>query len=769
MLVFGRMTHISTRRTDETRSIGSRLAHLMLVGRAAVPIERFGGKAASLVRLVRGGARVPRAYAVSSEFVSAVVDGGNEQLALQLKNAYEDLLSQPAAASVIVRSSHCQEDGSDFKLSGYFRSVGGVDNFAALLGALNSVATSGRRKTNGFLPVVLQAEIDCDYSALIFSDRDFARVELFSGPLAGPANGTRQPTVLLVGSHASGIKRGPDSLRVEHDGSGLGKRAIELGREALAALDSFRHRECLFEMGRSTDGTWYAFQVQDLRRAGFTSLVPPAAAGPDFPLAGSAALGSKAAAMCFFHERGLFRKRLRVLAPGDMSDVGDVLSSWPGPYTIRFSKGFGVGLPRMFTHSADEANRAINDRPGDWSAIVHEFIPVTRSFEALIEEDSIHLEHLPGIWESDADVPPDGLVLRDTGSCVAYASVHTRHIRLGTSPEPRMAIAEPISEAIFHDWATRISDVAKRLRTELKSLPVNVHFVEDDGGAWHFLNIRPGYALARSSARGRQWFRVSRVDDLRRWDGLRPILLSMRTSRGEEGRLASLARALRLVSAPIYSEFGLLSHPALVLQAHGIRLMPAYFDRSVSEHGYRKFAFRTDTGHDPIVRILREARIFENEDVIAVEDREPIVPGHLLVVAKHSVSAFSDLAMPEEALRAAMGCDWAGFLREGEDALFYERGRASFCTSGFTAQHAHLHLLPSGSFESGAMERLASLINATRFASPAQAWSNARDHLGEYLLFGSTPGPVFLARPATTLHEKRFIRTFLCGQIRGRS
>jgi hypothetical protein len=58
------------------------------------------------------------------------------------------------------------------------------------------------------------------------------------------------------------------------------------------------------------------------------------------------------------------------------------------------------------------------------------------------------------------------------------------------------------------------------------------------------------------------------------WDGLTPILLKLDLNRGEEHSIVSIAEFLSKQGAVIFTQFGVLSHPAMILREYGLQVFP---------------------------------------------------------------------------------------------------------------------------------------------------------------------------------------------------
>src|ERR1044071_6367593 len=98
----------------------------------------------------------------------------------------------------------------------------------------------------------------------------------------------------------------------------------------------------------------------------------------------------------------------------------------------------------------------------------------------------------------------------------------------------------------------------------------------------------------------------------------------------------------------------------------------------------------TVTAHEEnpfLGRILSEKVAAGNEPFRIVEDREPAVPGHLLLFTLEQVPSLAD--SDYESL-----CDLLEGRFSGRKYLLIEKGRGRFCSSFGNIIHAHAHLAP---------------------------------------------------------------------------
>lgn len=96
---------------------------------------------------------------------------------------------------------------------------------------------------------------------------------------------------------------------------------------------------------------------------------------------------------------------------------------------------------------------------------------------------------------------------------------------------------------------------------------------------------------------------------------------------------------------------------------------------------------------------LPARKVYEDAQVVAIEDIRPQAPEHLLVIPRKHIATLNDLAVEDEALVGHMAAVGASLARQRG---FAERGwRAVFNTNreaGQTVFHIHLHVLGGRTF-----------------------------------------------------------------------
>ena len=150
-----------------------------------------------------------------------------------------------------------------------------------------------------------------------------------------------------------------------------------------------------------------------------------------------------------------------------------------------------------------------------------------------------------------------------------------------------------------------------------------------------------------------------------------------------------------------------------------------------------------------LTRIIFEPQLVENESFGVVAGIDPIVEGHYLFYSKKWLPSIADCDTTDATV----------FLQDtfggavDKPYAYFERGRASFCTSMNGVLHAHGHLVPvfledmSQLFPYGQVERCPDLEQAYRLVETK----------GQYLLWGNLRGEFFVIQNVDKL-PKRTIR-----------
>ena len=747
---------------------------------ARLQASEFGWKAANLCLSRVLCTRTPQGFAISKYLVRRIAKHEASPAELDnLRDYWERLIRKAPEGPAIVRSSSCIEGAGSNSFAGLFKTTRGIGAFEKLIAAIRRCYSSGHSRRvmayasfrglsipDEHMGVLVQHQVrPISYSALIQVSKSGYLFEAYEGELSSRIQGRGLPeyVVRFYDGHTE-ILRANERLS---DNFFEDLRQIAQEVQKLTA-DSDSPADAVLET--ATDGkSLYVFQ---LNLVGMQHTLNPRRPSLNFDVSATALkvdephLGVKGAAMQYFHRAGLFDLPICIVPPaGDLNKVAQEIYKLPraNGYTARFSCGTDIGLPRCFKPDLESVVKwVLSSRQSNWATIVHPHINVRSSFEILLTEDSILLEHVPGMWESDNSLDPDVLII-DGAHARAWRCTQDRPARFAYPEGWQEETIKAIPTANIKQWAERLSSVIGILRHDFEAaLPLNFHFVEDSNSRWYFLNVRRGFALDMPAVAQLPPHVVREAGDLDKWDQRSPILLQFTSPRGAEARVLSIAERLpRRHGFPILIDFGLLSHPAMILRELGFALVPTYLHlgKRLLSPSYQKYQWKVDLGDDPLARIRKEPTLYRDHHIRVVPDRDPIVPDHFLVVGEASDKSFAD-----SAAHASLGALFSGKahpLFSPGQWIFAERGRARFCTSGFTSVHAHGHLLPATRFDRQAIVDLAKHLGSTSYDCLEEAFREARRSAREYVLIVSPSGTAYLSLLSENqLMDKRLIRSF---------
>lgn len=149
-----------------------------------------------------------------------------------------------------------------------------------------------------------------------------------------------------------------------------------------------------------------------------------------------------------------------------------------------------------------------------------------------------------------------------------------------------------------------------------------------------------------------------------------------------------------------------------------------------------------------LTKIIFEEQYCQNALFSVVEDIDPIVPGHYMIYAKEWHPSLAD-------------CDYQSAAHFIEDVFaekvkipyaYFERGRASFCTSMQGVKHGHGHLVPCFTSQMDSIFPYGTVECVKNFVEAYQA---ALD--GQYLIWGNIGGPYYVINHVEEI-PKRAIR-----------
>ncbi len=742
---------------------------------------KFGIKADNLIATIGRGGNVPLGFVLSGDVVEKLANKTPDEKYIDILNSlFQELLDSSCTGKVIVRSSSIYEGAQQARFSGLFVSSLNVSSLKSLLDAISETYHSAKSpslvsyfKKNNIHPlpehmgIIVQEQIDYDVGGVAHISQNVVRCEFASNNLEEMISGVVAPSIVAV--LARGNNEECLSYKIENGAEGVGK----IHEHFPLIFNSFQRL-----LSSTGDAITIEFCIK--KNELFILQVNYSSAPEEksefiqrdkqerkwLPLENIGELGLKGAAMHFFAREGMFNKSL-LLFPhnteyGEIYKVARKTFTPDIPLTVRFSYAQCLGLPRSFSPTLSDALVYTKDnKASKWSVIMHASMKVSSSFELLVEEGSATLEHVPGMWESDNKASPD--VIRFLKKEVVYYRYKSERLcKFSDHSGSYTKNIRRVPTDVFKRWEKRIVPVINLIRNKFAdSLPVNIHFVEEEKGGWQFLNLRKGSGFEKQEHIAQDIPIISCVKDLDKWDGESPIRLRLTMMRGREASLINIANKISISPNPVYVDFGVLSHPAMVLREYGVRVVPSYLlhetNSNVSE--YDVISSQKDVGYAPQLRIETETQVVKSNDYYVVRDVEPICPNHLLLLSKHRVPSLADDPGAKKLPELLKGISSLINVREW---FLLERGRASFCTSGFTCNHAHAHFVPKTFFKDDLLLMLVSGGDPVRYPDLSSALHEASLRQDEYLLFGSEEDGYFLEIPSPRVSRKRrLIRNIL--------
>jgi hypothetical protein len=714
---------------------------------ANLEAARFGYKASRLAdahMVSELGILLPFGFCISTSLSYRIAHSKDKHRYIRmLKPFVSGLLKKMKGRRMIARSSSIHEGKNEYLFSGLFDSHADLRTTEDVVLAIEKIVRNAQQP--GLDPYFKSVgiPIDCRHMAVLVQEQ-------IEAEFSGVSNiGTDKSYLEVTSGHPSTILEGRSSARalvqIKGDFVDVDRRPPLLSKEGDSLVDKLRlidFSKLAEVIGTSTieflfsGSSCYLLQVRDTQTGG-VSLSGRGSAEVLNSLR-SDEFGSKAFAMEFFHKTGFFSKPIAILPPGtpfdEVVEKTTSLVLLSGKSTIRFCRGNELGLPRAFVKTREETENFLQiHHQRDFYTIAHPYLSVARSFEMLIGSDFALLEHIPGMWESNSKLQPDVVVLTSE-EVKAFRFRSPRNAVSGLPDDNIESFGSKVSDSELRSFLKLLADVREVVTTSSEiTLPVNVHAVYDrNSGSFQCINIRKGFLLEQNVSPVTASFYVEKISDLNNWDGVTPLRLGLRTERGDETRLVALAKALSAVTVPLIVDFGLLSHPAMVLRDFGCKLVPSYQVIDVHDSStYELIQLSVDQGHDAYKRILEEAPRRSTDSYTVVDDREPLSRKHLLAVALIHSKSTADTNQFEE-----VSMLYNTLQNEEGELFFFERGRAAFCTSGFTEPQDHFHMV-AGLDEEATVFALEQKFGGVRFDSITAAYS-AVPSLGEYCVYGSS-------------------------------
>lgn len=557
----------------------------------------YGSKANNLSLMMAWGVPILPGFCVTFD----IKRGYEEQMlefSSQIEEAFRRLMHDANACSVIVRSSADMEDAENAFFPGIFQSLSQVRELSELYSAIrccyNSVNLPHVRyyaKANGisckfkYFTVLVQIQLKSEVAGVASTQFPLPSYQRDGVMLTQLTKGDNHKLVKGLGSSNtySFYKQGETvsyhqiagEIDLEKDTE---TRVLSRLYEMLCFLREKFQRELDVEWGYGSD-VLYIFQARFLKKSSRESH-----RGREITaLTNDAEQGFKYQSMHFFQLHGLFQREVFFFPKQTpKEEIAAVLQSCPqkGPFTVRYSRGREIGLPRYFASDSSSASQfVLKTKEADWSVIAYRSLSVEHSYELYIDHEKLILEHVPGMWESDSNLIADTIVV--TGDQIdLWLAGEERTAKYEDDSGKSTCQVPPLSvDCALAMLEARIPALDKLRELFDQDLPLNFHFVSDTKGDY-FLNCRLTPLINWNYQCKGEAYIIREFSDCSGWDGVSSILFQPNLHRGEEIFLSKFIPFLKSVSVPILVEFGILSHPAIMLRELGITVMPQFLQHN---------------------------------------------------------------------------------------------------------------------------------------------------------------------------------------------
>ncbi|MDR0681147.1 MAG: helix-turn-helix domain-containing protein [Dysgonamonadaceae bacterium] len=729
--------------------------------------KKYGVKASSLNNNPLLFEWIPNGFILSNELVAKIAKNALDENGLTIiKGLFIKLLE--TSEILILRSSSSLEWVQGHSFAGLFNSFRGATNFDEFIDFLKTIyEDSNSEKISNYadlknvslpkdhIALLVQNEIKCNKSALVVLDKDSDYVEIFNSDIKNAVSGSITPNFSQFRSkkditNKEGVMQG---LHLHPNAYNELYAIIDNARQSVLNGNSIH-----LEIGFTSTQT-FVLQINNLSDQNVNDFINDRR---------SDIFISKSEAMQWFHKVGLFKEKLKIypfLTKEKLYEHILMDFDFEKPVTLRFSYKNQVNLPRNFFNTKDELKQWLENttipNSKKYEIIVHEYLNVRRSFELLLNENDLLLEQIPGMWESDNILNPDVIYLDNKTAKAWIWNKERTKLKFADNPKEHNDYQKVTADNTLVEWQTKLNDVVSILKKHFKFvLPLNFHFVEDDTKDWSFLNIRKGFSIVQQpKAVQMERYVIGSILDIEKWDGIKPLHLQISNQRNYEKELLDIIEKLpKNIDDYITVDFGLLSHPAIILREFGYKLIPSYFFNDINNLPSNYSVKTLDVNDDPIKRIMSEQSVYEDEDFKVVHDRNPIVENHLLVISKHPYTSMID----NKDLCSKYKLLFKNLMDKKliDNFILVERGRAQFCTSGFTNSHAHAHFLPLDSFKENIIGLFVEKTKCQKTNTLEKATNILKRSKNEYILLMKEEEIYISILPKGQSYEKQLIRNF---------
>jgi len=291
--------------------------------------------------------------------------------------------------------------------------------------------------------------------------------------------------------------------------------------------------------------------------------------------------GTKFAIQKLFYNLGMCGIETRLFEPEASTEkIEEAFREMPADrgFTIRFSYKDALNLPRGFFQTPQECLEFIKKERRDYAIIVQEYTRLVNSFELYSDGNLSYLQALPGIWEVDAKEAPD-VVREKDGDLTIWRFRQPRQAKL-INDERKFQTKEkdPFTLEQLQEFYRKLELYKDKLEAIRKIFnPLFCHFYEDDKGRFCFINLRDVEEFTINEDSPSNFCVIKNSSDVEKWDGGTPILFDVQTERGDDAPLIATIESLRSKEIDsVFVNYGILSHPAILLREAGIQVHQSY-------------------------------------------------------------------------------------------------------------------------------------------------------------------------------------------------
>lgn len=288
-------------------------------------------------------------------------------------------------------------------------------------------------------------------------------------------------------------------------------------------------------------------------------------------------IGQKAKSLQELKKENLFPKRLIILPELPMKEEFLAIIAKEGfkegeDMAVRFSSSSKTkNLPRSIViKNIEEIYEFIkNNINEELTAIIQDFVFPEFSGSLLRKGEEIHMNLINGAWESGSSENCDHIKISKDKAEIKY------------NPEEKECLfvdGKELSRRNIKNEKKDIERVIKELFEKIKDLKfeeeILYEFILTPNKDFVVMEFKKGINFEETTKKLGDIFEVKKVEDIKRWDRKKDLLLSITIDRENDIELIKLIEEIKPHKKEVFITYGLLSHPAIVLREFGIKTIP---------------------------------------------------------------------------------------------------------------------------------------------------------------------------------------------------